>query len=246
MQEWLTQMLAQAHGNITEEAEGFVMGRGIPSDLSAAMGIGLWNPKGSPAPDETFRKVHGTTGQYRRDWLSIPLLSPRGDVIGVVFRKWDGEKGMRDYRLPQTAWIPVFEGMTEEAFRKIWAGGDVWLVEGVFDMAIAHIVPEKDVVLSCGTARMSRNQLNFLHRFMSPQATVHVVFDEDETGRKQVTGYTDPQGKKVLGVLGRLQRVGLRCRDVRYTGGKDPGEIWEQGGARLLQTQLRIGGRHAR
>jgi len=246
MQEWLTQMLTAAHQNLTEEAEGFILGRGLPSAYASQMGIGLWAPGTTPAPDETFRKVHGTSGQYRTGWLSIPLWSPRGKALGVVFRRWDGEKEMRDYRIPQTAWIPVFEGMTEQAFQKIWDGGDVWLVEGVFDMALAHIVPDKDVVLSCGTARLSRNQLNFLHRFMSPKATVHVAFDEDETGRKQVLGYQDPQGKRVLGVLERLQRVGLRCHDVRYTGGKDPGEIWESGGARLLRTRFRIGGRDAR
>jgi len=248
MQEWLTQMLTNAHSNLTEEAEGFILGRGLTSAYMKEMRIGLWSPTQNtePAPDKTFRKTHGTCGQYRAGWLSIPLQSPRGEVIGVVFRKWNGDKEMRDYRLPRTAWIPVFEGMCEEHFRKIWEGGDVWLVEGVFDMALSHVVPSKDVVLSCGTARLSRNQLNFLHRFMSPYTTVHIVFDEDETGRKQVTGYQDPQGKKVAGVLQRLQRVGLRCRDVRYTGGKDPGEIWESGGARLLKSQFEIGGRHGR
>ena len=246
MQEWLSKMLTQAQRNLCEEAEGFVLGRGIPFSYMEEMGMGVWRADGDIAPDPSFRKAHGDTGDYRNGWLSIPLFSPRGKVIGVVFRKWDGTKGMRDYRLPQSNWIPVFEGMTEQAFQKIWDGGDVWLVEGVFDMALAHVIPFKDVVLSCGTARMSRNQINFLHRFMSPKSTVHVVFDEDETGRKQVTGYRDPQGKRIPGVLDRLQRVGLKCRDVRYNGGKDPGEIWESGGARLLQKHFGIGGRHAR
>jgi hypothetical protein len=247
MQDWLTHMLSQAHRNLSEEAEGFVLGRGLPSAYLKDMGIGIWEEHpDTRAPDETFRKVHGHHGQYRRGWLSIPLVSPRGKAVGVVFRRWDGTKEMRDFRLPETAWIPVFEGMNEVAFQKIWDGGSVWLVEGVFDMALAHVVPAGDVVLSCGTARVSRNQLNFLHRFLRPQSTVYVVFDEDETGRKQVTGYKDPQGKKVTGVLDRLRRVGLRCQDVRYTGGKDPGEIWENGGARLLQSQFRLGERYGR
>ena len=115
------------------------------------------------------------------------------------------------------------------------------MVEGVFDLALAHVVPEKDVVLACGTARLVRSQLDFLVRFLGPTAMVHVVFDEDETGRRQVSGYTDEAtGKWVLGVLQRLERVNLPCRWVRYLGGKDPGVIWEQGGREALRETFKL------
>jgi hypothetical protein len=247
MREWLTNAVLQAAETVPDDLEGYVLGRGLPYPYMKDMGLGLWRPSDAPAPDEAFRRINGTHGQYRDGWLSIPLWSPRGRVVGVAFRRWQGAKEMRDYRTQETAWIPVFEGLTPSALNRIWAGGDVWIVEGVFDMTLAHVVPHTDIVLSCGTARLSRNQLNFLARFMSPRATVHIVFDEDETGRRQVGGYTHPTtGKRVMGVHERLRRVGMRCRVVRYSGGKDPGEIWERGGESLLRTTFTYGGRHGR
>lgn len=242
MREWLTNALLEAAENLTEEAIGYVLGRGLPASLMREMKVGLWTPPSEASPDPVFNKRNGDTGFYREGWLTIPMWSPRGLLLGVEFRTWEGEKEVRDFRLPESKWIPAYMGLTPSTLQRIWEGGDVWLVEGVFDIALQHAVPKKDVVLACGTARVSRHQLNFLHRFLDPMATVHVIFDMDETGRRQVTGFTDDGGKRVPGVPERLDRVGIRSHAPDYRGGKDPGEIWEEGGKDALRHALNLGG----
>lgn len=231
MREWLTRALLTAAEGIPEELEGYILGRGLPKRLAEEMRVGFWRGASTSSPDLVFNKRNGPYGEYRKEWMSIPMWSPRGHLVGVEFRVWVGEKEVRDYRLPESKWIPCFIGLTPSALQKIWDGGDVWLVEGVFDIALQHALPSKDVVLACGTARVSKQQLDFLARFMSPDATCHVAFDMDETGRKQINGFTSEEtGKWIPGVPARMDRVGIRNRAVSYRGGKDPGEIWEQGG----------------
>ena len=234
MREWLTQAVLGCAQNIPEEAEGYVLGRGLPSPLASEMQIGVWEPPSMKAPAEDFRKFGGC-GDHFKGWLAIPLWSPRAALVGVEFRKWAGEKRVRKYHLPASKWNPVFGGLTPSILHKIWKGGDVWLVEGVFDLALSHAIPTKDVALSTGGAILTHRHLSFLRRFMIPGAMVHLAFDEDETGRRQATGFTDEKsGRWVPGVPARLERVGVRCQVVRYRGGKDPGEIWEQGGKEAL------------
>ncbi len=235
MRKWLTEATSQAASNLTTEAEGYVLGRGIPAPLMSDIGIGVWQAPGSRSPDSSFR---GWTGA-----LVIPTYSPRQQLVGVEFRSWvrGAAKAVKKYHLPEAAWIPTFIGLTDSAFRRIWDGGDVWIVEGVFDLALAHVVPSQDVVLASAGAALRKKHLRFLQRYVSSAACVHLVFDEDETGRKQATGFTDDRsGKWVPGVPQRLERVGVRCRDVRYRGGKDPGEVWDRGGKASLSRTFNL------
>jgi len=243
VRDWLTTAILQAAQEVPEELEGFILGRGLPSALMEEMRVGLWQPPSVEAPDASYRKQNGDRGEYRKGWMSVPYWSPRGRLVGVEYRTWSlvEDKKVRDYRLPESQWVPVFIGLTPSVLQKIWEGGDVWLVEGLFDISLQHAVPKKDVVLACGTARVSRLQLNFLARFMSPSAMVHVAFDMDETGRRQVSGFTDDAtGKWIPGVPDRLERVGVRSRAVAYKGGKDPGEIWDSGGRNALTQAFRL------
>lgn len=241
MQEWLTQALEKSAQLIPEEAEGFVLGRGLPAWLYGEMRVGVWRTPETSSPDQKYAKLIGSSWEGREGWLTVPFWSPRGVVLGVEFRTIELQKKVWEYRLPSAKWNPVFMGLTSTTFQKIWEGGDVWLVEGVFDLSLSHAVPERDVVLACGTAHLSANQLNFLVRFLSSSATVHVCFDEDPSGRRAVEGYIDDDGKRRMGVLELLKRVHLRGRDVRYRGGKDPGEIWERGGKPALTTTFKVG-----
>ena len=236
MQNWLQDSLLSAAGELTEEVLGYALGRGLKRALIEELRVGVWISPPTESPDPTFADKNGPRGKSRIGWLTVPYWSPRGKALGVEFRTWDQDpKTVRDYRIAEAAYSPNFIGLVPSTLEKIWKGGDVWLVEGVFDLALSHVVPPKDVVLACGTARLTQPQLNFLVRFLDPSATVHVAYDEDETGRKQLTGYRDDKtGKWYSSVPDRLQRVGLRSRAVRYSGGKDPGEIWEKGGKHAL------------
>ena len=240
MREWLTEALLSSAAETPQEAEGYVLGRGLPSRFMEEMRVGLWRCPSVRAPDGVFVDRHGASGHYVDSWLTIPLWSPRGRVIGVEFRTWKGGKKVSKYHLPESAWSPVFVGLTPSNLDRIWAGGDVWLVEGVFDLALAHVTPDGDAVLSTGGAKITSRQVAFLQRFLSPRAMVHVVFDMDETGQKMTHGYTHPEtGRKVWGVLQRLERAQIQCRSLKYRG-KDPGEVWSVGGARHLRAIFRL------
>lgn len=232
MKRWLREALSSL--SLSEDAEAYVLGRGLPEALVSDIGIGVWTPPPTSAPDSDFRGWHGS--------LVVPTWSPRDEVVGLEFRAWgDRPKAVKKYHLPEARWIPTFVGLTPSTFRRIWDGGDVWIVEGVFDLALAHAVPDKDVVLATGGAALRKRHLLFLQRYVSSTSFVHLVFDEDETGRRQATGFTDERtGKWVPGVPRRLERVGVRCRDVRYRGGKDPGEVWERSGTSGLRKAFRL------
>ncbi|NBY13288.1 MAG: hypothetical protein EBQ76_00715 [Betaproteobacteria bacterium] len=241
VQAWLTDALLTSASDLPEEVEGYVLGRGLPERMFRNMGIGAWRCPSTESPAEDFRKKFGPHGELVQGWLSIPVRSPRGSLVGVEFRRWDGEKAVRKWHAPDAAWCPLFHGEWPLALHKIWAGGDVWVVEGIFDMCIARIVPERDVVLSTGGAAMSRQHVDFVARFMAPKAAFHLTYDNDETGRRQATGFTDEKTQRhVRGVPERLQRVGVTCHVTRYAGGKDPGEIWERGGVPALRAAFRL------
>ena len=241
MVEWLADNLIAAADQIPERAEGFCLGRGIPSSLLEEMRVGMWVCPDQECPDSTFTERYGSVGQRVAGWISIPMWSPRGKVIGVEYRRWEGAKGVQKFFLPDSRWVPVFTGMTPSVLSRIWKGGDIWLVEGVFDLAVGHAIPSKDVVLACGGAKTTPGQLTFLKRFLSDGSWVHVCFDMDETGQNMAQGYTHPKtGKRIWGVVERLTRAGVKARGVQYRGGKDPGEIWEKSGTTALRRVLHL------
>lgn len=238
MREWLRAAL-KPKGPLPEAAEGYLLGRGMRERTIHRLGITLWTPPQTPAPDEAFRERYGENGrgEYLAGRLVCPALSPRGDLLGFEARSWQGEKRITDYRLPEASWNPFFLGLTPEAMRKLWDGGDVWIVEGLFDLApMERVVPGKDVVLATVRAKLSDAHIAFLKRILKPSAMVHMVYDNDETGRKQIDGWVDEKtGKRRWGALQRLGHVGVGCRDIPYRGGKDPGEIWDTGGEEALR-----------
>ena len=230
---WLAQHLAKCA--LTEEVEGYLYGRAAKTETIEAMGLVAWQPMDNPSPDTAtkgFTERYLAYGERLTGRLIIPLHSPRGQLIGFHARSIDEKKDTR-YLLPEAAWNPVWQGLID-AMARIWDGGDVWLVEGLVDkFPMEWVVPVADAVLACGTANLSNFQLEFLRRYC--RGYVHVVYDNDETGQQGLRGRIDKQGKKWPGVLERMDRVGLRNRPVPYRGGKDPGEIWDNGGLAGLQ-----------
>jgi DNA primase len=220
--------------SLTEEVEGYLLGRGASDALIEAERIKTWTPTEMEIPDPAFTdKVYGRHGEKLNGYLVVPVRSPRGLLIGFEARNIH-KKNIQDFRLPETRWTPFFLG-TRSAMPRIWAGGDVWICEGLFDKtALEWAVPGKDVVLATVRAKLTDLHLEFLRRFA--KGWVHMCYDQDETGRKATLGWNDPEsGKRRYGALEALRRVGLKCRDVPYSGGKDPGEIWDHGGVAAVQ-----------
>lgn len=237
MRAWLTKAIEEAPP-LSEEAEGYLRGRGLTGDVIRELGLCQWTPPDEPAPDEEFEARYGKGGRLLAGRLVCPMLSPRGKLLGMEVRtwRWGDDKRITDYRLREASWNPVFLGLTPAAMRRLWDGGEPWVVEGLFDRVLTRIVPERDVVLATVRAKLSDAHVEFFRRHVRRPAIVHMVYDEDETGRKQVEGWNDDKtGKRRWGALERLGRVGVGCRDIRYRGGKDPGVIWDNGGEDALR-----------
>jgi hypothetical protein len=236
--DWLDEALASF--SLTEDAEGYLLGRGVKESRIRDLGLVLWDSSRLPteAPDPAFRDSktgHGPRGERLDGKLCTSLRSPRGRLLGFEARAWRGEKRVTQYLLPEAAWNPVLVGLTPTTMRRLWDGADVWVGEGLFDMsAMEHVIPARDVAFATLRARVSDHHAAFFRRFC--RGWVNMVYDNDETGRRQTHGYTDAAtNKHRWGALEILSRVGVRARDVPYRGGKDPGEIWDRGGAAGLR-----------
>lgn len=236
---WLFETLSSL--DLPEEVAGFCMGRGIPEARLSDIGVKLWDSRLVPrdCPDSSFE--HGRRGQHWDRRIVIPLWGPQQQLLGVETRTWGVgvKKQLCQYLLPEASWNPVFVGLTEGVVRSIWGGSDVWITEGFFDMgAVEHIV-ERGVVLATLRARLSPKHVQFLQRTCT--GTVHMAYDNDETGRKQTVGYVEAAtGKRRWGALDALRAAGLHAVDEPYRGGKDPGEIWEREGTEGLRRAFRI------
>lgn len=216
--------LAEAH-------EGYFLGRGAKEATLARLGVKTWQVLPEVAPLEDFRDRYGDRGEYLEGWVLWPLLSPRGCVLGFAGRRF-GEKIITRYLLPEGAWNPIWTGLTPETMLRIYEGANVWVVEGIFDLLpLEWGIPEDDVVLGSERAHLTDKHIEFLRRFVRGSGQqVNMAYDNDEAGRKGVVGWTDETGKKRCGALQRLERVKVRAVNVAYRG-KDPGEVWNQGGA---------------
>lgn len=231
---WLSEALSSCE--LTEIGEGYFLGRGATSEFIDFEGLTVWKPTSQAIPDEVFCDRYGTHGERLEGWLICPVYSPRGRILGFEGRH-PSIKKITDYRLPEAKWNPFWIGM-RTGMPLLWEGGDVWVTEGLFDLCpMRLIVPQRDAVLASVTARLSRWHVEFLRRFC--RGWVHMVYDRDETGRKGVHGYIDKTtGKKRWGALHSLKRVGLECREVHYSGGSDPGEVWDRGGIEALRSSF--------
>lgn len=251
---WLDEAMAEC--TLTEEVEGYLLGRGAKESSIAAEGIITWRPTKSPVPNPEFVQKYGSYGQKLDGFLMCPIKSPKGTLIGFEARNIR-VKVISDFRLPEAKWNPFFVG-TRAAMPAIWAGGNVWICEGMFDkFPLEWAVPPGDAVLATVRAKLSDAHIEFLRRFC--KGTVNMVYDRDETGiratgkanlldmsksvldRHKATsvGWKDPEtGKTRYGALAVLNRIGLKCRYVQFRGGKDPGEIWDHGGASAIQAAI--------
>mgnify|MGYP002630141732 CR=1 FL=1 len=241
MTEWLTRALGEM--TLPEEAEGWVLGRGVPSAMVEDMGIVVWDSHHvDPAPDPVFTKSFGAHGELFHGRLATPIWSARGRILGMEIRTWGlgVEKRLVQFLLPEAQWHPVLIGLTPASMARLWAGGDVWVGEGLYDMgALAHAILERDVAFSTLRAKVSPNHVLFFKRFA--RGWVHMAYDNDETGRKQTHGWVDPvTQKRRWGAIESLTRVGVKVRDVPYRGGKDPGEIWERRGLDGVRQALNL------
>lgn len=234
MKAWIA---TATQSELPEDALGYCLGRGMRETTVHGLGLSLWRTPATAPPDPEFaRRYKG--GAYLDGRLVCPALSPRGALIGFEARTWRSGAGkhITDFRLPEAEWNPFFLGLTPDAMVRVWDGADIWIVEGLFDLAaMERVVPAGDVVLATVRAKVSDAHVEFVRRFLRKGRMVHMVYDNDPTGQKQIFGWVADTGKRRRGALDRFARVGIACRHVPYSGGKDPGVIWDRGGEAALR-----------
>jgi len=203
----------------TERAEDYFLGRGANSSATRPMCLGEW--AGEKVSDPSFALRYGDHGERLLGWWCWPIRTPSNRIVGIEFRNPDRKEIVKhlihDESDPHATWV-----CRPDSFEKLWNGGAVWLVEGIFDLfALEWAVPETDAVLACGRANLNKKQAESLRR-LAP-AFVHVAFDRDDAGQRGASFAAKT-----------LTETKLRHGVVSYGGGKDPGEIWSKGGKQAV------------
>jgi DNA primase len=244
---WLDRTLADCE--LDEECRGYVLGRGASPRAIREMGLTTWVPPETPIDDEAFVYRYGTVEEKRagkskgekiEGWLICPLHSPQGRVIGFEARRTD-RKAVSQFKLdPEAYWNPVLIGL-KRALPAIWRGRDIWCSEGQFDLyPLDWVIPEGDANLASLTAHLTPAHVQFFWRASLLGCRVHMVYDNDESGRRGLHGFTDETGKERWGAIKSLNRVGVPCEAVSYGGGGDPGDIWDNGGVNAMRRAFRM------
>lgn len=224
LSEWIQSGIKPSTGEVLSYLER----RGLTSEFSERVDVGVWQPPGSACSDAGFRMRCGPRGEKIAGRMTLPLFTPRGEVMGVEARSLS--KDLTGYRMPNSKWSPAWV-TTSNPTQALWNKGRVWIVEGFFDLvALVRVVPETDVVIATLRAGMSRAQIEHLRRFA--RNGVVVAYDNDEAGKRATFGYRDGSRKR-FGVVDYMERVGLHVTVCRYIG-KDPGDIWLTKGDRGL------------
>lgn len=227
---WLAEHLKEL--SLEEEHEGYLLGRGGKEESICRLGVRTWKPLQEPAPSKDFREKYGDFGGKLEGWLIWPLRSPVGRVLGFAGRQ-DPEETPNRFLLPEADWNPIWTGLTPEVMTRIWAGVDIWVVEGLFDLLpLEWAVPEQDAVLGSERARLTDKHVEFLRRYCGGR--VILVYGNDDVGRHGIHGWVDDAGKKRWGDLQRLQSLNISAESRQYRG-KTPGEVWRQGGVLAMQ-----------
>lgn len=233
---WLEESISY---DLSEEIEDYLLSRGVSRNLIQVLRFGSWDQKTDP----TDRLVCGRYLSMLRKFkgrVIVPIFSPQGRVVGVEARCLKGEhpKSLRLLTTP-AQWNPLFVGLSPYAMERIWNGSDVWLVEGIFDVTtLQGLFGDRVVVLGTMRASVTRKHLDFLKRCVT--GSVYVAYDNDKTGQESMRGYIDENGRNRLGVVDKITGLGLSCFPVHYKGGKDPNEIWENGGVSSLRKAFSV------
>lgn len=246
---FIEQFLDWAHAGLlaSEEAQEYLLGRGISADQWAIHRIGY--VAGDFDVDPTLCSDHSASCSNRdkkhlwcdvcryRQWSSV-WVDKDGFKEQIVGRRIRGS-----IVFPLTSYSGVHVGFQTRSisqkeydtfalqrrpegfffgcqmnFREVWASREVVLVEGPGD----HLLIERLVapnVLGLTTSGLSKAQLQFVRRFAR---RVILCLDLDEAGRKGVKSFVD-RNKSFFDI------VNLKYPRVR-PGDKDPGDYWKRVG----------------
>ena len=212
---------------LSDRSLDYLLGRGAMDSSIRAMGVGEWVSLSEDIPDKDFAYRYGKRGEKLEGYLAVPIRTVRGEPLGFEFRSMGEKHIFRFISFPKANWNSVWI-MHPDSPQKIWDGGSVWIVEGVFDLfPMEWVVPPQDAVLASIRAGLTRKHIEFLRSLDAPM--VHMVYDRDEAGRTATSK-----------ALKMLSAAGISSSRVSYVGGKDPGEIWDSSGKEGLRRAFRL------
>lgn len=213
MTDWLTVLLNSMPLSNTHKS--YLQTRGVNETTNIDFKT-FSNDHNIQIPCPRFKHSFGIRGERLNDCLIIPVKCPRDLIIGFEARTWDllGNKKVYKYMLDRSQWLPTLIG-SKDVVEALWGGGDVYLVEGVFDLvALKRVIHHPNAIGCTLRAGIDDLTLSLIERFASKMTTVFMCYDNDSTGRL-----------KNKDAIFRLSKIGVRANDVKYRG-KDPNELW--------------------
>ncbi|MGQ9466738.1 MAG: DNA primase [Anaerolineae bacterium] len=193
-------------------------------------------------PDELVRagllveREDGSTYDYFRGRLMIPIRDPHGKTVGFGARTLEADGVPKYINSPQT---PLFSkgqllfglDMARDAIRR---EGSVVVVEGYMDVMQAHQAGFGNVVAQMGTA-LTETQVRLLKRYtrrlilaLDPdaagvQATLRGLEVAREAMDRELTPIFNPRG-----LVGFERRLGAEIRVLTLPAGHDPDDLIRQ------------------
>ncbi len=212
---WVEQGL---QGEPSEEGLYYMCRRGMSEYIRCNLGVNIWHPPETPCPDAAFSKSFGEHGEKLAHSLVFPYRDPTGRLVLLEMRD---TRTKRLYKYSFTKGQHAHFGGIPWMMPYLWAGQIPIVVEGFFDL-VALVRVYRGPVLVAGTADLNQEQTKFLTRWCD---TVMLGLDNDSIGRKSQSKLSQS-----------LAKAGLRVLELSYTGYKDPGAVWDQGGQDLLDS----------
>lgn len=167
-------------------------------------------------PCDRFKSNFGKYGEKLKGCLIIPATCSRGEIYGFEARSWDanGNKRVFKYMLDKSQWVPSLLNGHEVA-EALWSNGDVYFVEGVFDMiALKKVIKYPNAVGCTMRAGIDELTISLIQRFANKISTIYMAYDNDNTGRL-----------KSNEAIFKFKKLGIRAVECKYRG-KDPNELW--------------------
>lgn len=182
--------------------------------------MGFFSRKGIPAGvAETAGLISGETGKKYdrfRDRIMFPIWNPQGDTVGFTGRIFLPTEKKHTYAKYMNS--PEGELFHKSrvlygyhfARKSIMETKQVFLVEGQFDVILAHQIGTKNCVGISGTA-LSDYQINLIKRFSNE---VVLIFDSDRAGVAA--------SEKIAMVA---YKAGITVKAVLLPDGEDPADL---------------------
>ena len=202
--------------------------RGVSEETARRFGLGFAPAGGrslaqflkmreKPAADAVLARLINSSGQdFFRNRLIVPIRDERGQVVAFVGRTVvdDPRKYVNSPETPAYSKGRVLFGL-DLAKDEIGKKKHAVLVEGQFDVIVAHQFGVGNAIASSGTA-LTEDQVRLLKRFTDE---IVLAFDGDDAGR--AAAYR---------AIEQAAAVGLRSRVAGLGAAKDPDEFLRGGG----------------